>query len=201
MNNGENMLCEICGKNPATIHIQEIINSKKKILHICKECANKKEAAKEMLSGLDLAQFMFNISSEASIDVGANPNIKITVPPDIKCPGCGWNFIQFTSTGRLSCPACFKTFRPVLDQAIKNMHKGCMHVGKRPISSSNKDDKTDKLKNTSKRIDELQKKLEDYVNKEEYEKAAQIRDLINDLKKELISTKSNGGKIDKRESN
>jgi len=195
----KNMLCEICGKNPATIHIQEIIYSEKKTLHICKDCANKKEAAKEMLSGLDLAQLMFNINSEIPTNI-ASQNMKIEVPPDIKCPVCGWNFIQFTSTGRLSCPACFKTFRPILDQAIKNMHKGCMHVGKRPRSSAKREDKTDDVKTISNRISELQKKLEDHVNREEYEKAAQIRDLINDLKKELIS-KSNGGKIDKRKSN
>ena len=35
------MLCQICKANPATIHIQEIVNGQTNTLHICPECAKK----------------------------------------------------------------------------------------------------------------------------------------------------------------
>ena len=35
------MLCEICGKNEATIHIEEITDGKSKTLHLCGECMAK----------------------------------------------------------------------------------------------------------------------------------------------------------------
>ncbi len=175
------MFCEICGKNEATIHIQEIINSKKKILNICKACAESKKASKEMLSGLDLAQLMYNISTEtdAANATSKGPKIKTFINPPVKCPSCGWDIVRFTTAGRLGCAECFKTFRTILDQAIRNMHKGSMHVGKKPGLDNNKPSETqDKLA----RLMELQKKLEEYVMREEYEKAAKTRDIINELK-------------------
>lgn len=181
------MICEICGKNIATIHIQEIINSKKKVLHICQECAAKKEAAKEMLSGLDLAQLMFNISSDLSTIMSDGNKNKISVPPLIKCSRCGWDMIKFTSSGRLGCAQCFTTFRPILDQAIKNMHKGCIHIGKKPGHLSVRSDEINEL---VQRIEALSKKLEGYVQNEEYEKAAQTRDLIAELKSKIESKSS-----------
>ena len=36
------MLCQICKANPATIHIQEIANGEATTLHICAECARKR---------------------------------------------------------------------------------------------------------------------------------------------------------------
>ena len=47
------MLCEICKKNEATIHIQEIIGGQKKSMHLCSSCA----AAKQQGEGLDLGPF------------------------------------------------------------------------------------------------------------------------------------------------
>ena len=39
------MLCQICKANPATIHIQEIVNGQTNTLHICAECAKKRNLA------------------------------------------------------------------------------------------------------------------------------------------------------------
>ena len=39
------MLCQICKANPATIHIQEIVNDETNTLHICAECAKKRNLA------------------------------------------------------------------------------------------------------------------------------------------------------------
>ncbi len=188
------MLCEICGKNQATIHIQELINSKKKVLHICKVCAEGKEAAKEMLSGIDLAQLMLNISSELpGPAIQKDESAKTAESPPMKCPSCGWDIVRFTNAGRLGCSDCFKTFRPILDQAIRNMHKGCMHVGKKPGSA--KGASRDRMS----QVVALQKKLEDHVRREEYEKAAQTRDKIARLK-DSLKNRSRGRKDDKRQS-
>ena len=34
--------CQVCGKNPATVHFTEIVNSKMSELHICEQCAQEK---------------------------------------------------------------------------------------------------------------------------------------------------------------
>ena len=43
------MLCQICKKNPATVHVQEIVNGEKRIMHFCAECAEKKSMLEPFL--------------------------------------------------------------------------------------------------------------------------------------------------------
>jgi protein arginine kinase activator len=173
------MLCEICGKNDATIHIQEIVNSKKKAIHMCKHCAKNKNPAHDILNGLDLAQLMYNISSDFSGNSAGKDTPQAALPPNIKCPGCGLDIISFTNKGRLGCFKCFKIFRPILDQAIKNMHKGNLHVGKKPGKGQKAARSSDQ---SVIRLMELQKQLDEHILREEYEKAAQIRDQISAIK-------------------
>ena len=40
---GDILLCELCNKNEATIHITKIVNGVKKEANICSECAGKSE--------------------------------------------------------------------------------------------------------------------------------------------------------------
>ena len=35
------MLCEECGKAPATVRLEQVINGKKTVMHLCEECARK----------------------------------------------------------------------------------------------------------------------------------------------------------------
>ena len=61
------MLCEICHKNEATIHIQEIIGGQKKSMHLCSSCA----AAKQQGEGLgfdpfNLAGLLYKLSGNTT---------------------------------------------------------------------------------------------------------------------------------------
>ena len=46
------MVCNICGKNQATVHLTEIIDEQITELHLCEECAQKKGAQMESHFGL-----------------------------------------------------------------------------------------------------------------------------------------------------
>ena len=46
------MLCDICKKNPATVHLTEIIDEQMNELHLCEDCARHKSAAMEQQFGL-----------------------------------------------------------------------------------------------------------------------------------------------------
>ncbi len=62
------MICEICNKNPATIHIQEIINGQKKVLHICADCASKKSTENPLLQGFNVAEMLYNLSGQFGLN-------------------------------------------------------------------------------------------------------------------------------------
>jgi len=171
------MICSICKKNPATIHIQEIIGGEKKTLHICAECAAHKSQNDPLFQGFNLAEMLYNLSTqmEAVSDDQSGDDGQPVV--EAVCDSCGWDTTKFRKTGRMGCSECYKVFSEILAPALKNMHRGTLHVGKKPGSSSNTESAKIMME-----IMNLQKELEELVLREEYEKAAKTRDKINELK-------------------
>jgi len=176
------MKCDFCHKNDATIHIQEILNGKKKNLNICAECASEKNIAEAEIEGFNLSEILYNLSSQmmnnASPQKEDQSHDHFNVPHStVVCGKCGWDTNRFRDSGRLGCAECYSVFDFLLGTAIKNMHKGNIHIGKHPgiANSSNAE--------LAMRVMSLQKELEQHVLKEQYEEAAKIRDRINELKK------------------
>jgi len=98
------MLCEICHKNDATIHMQEILNGTKKTLNICSECASQHKITGSDLDGLNLAEILYNLSSQMLSspkgDGEGAPHPNIQQPDDnswLYCE-CGWNTGKFRNT-------------------------------------------------------------------------------------------------------
>ena len=55
------MLCQICGKNPATVHFTEIHDNQMSEVHVCQGCAQEKGdiiLAQAFIQGSDARQFM-----------------------------------------------------------------------------------------------------------------------------------------------
>ncbi len=85
------MLCDICHKSSATVHLTEIVSGQAKELHICSTCAKQKTTDfKEQL----------NIPDLLSGFLGASTSAKRRV---LKCPMCGLTYGQFKKDGRLGC--------------------------------------------------------------------------------------------------
>ncbi|MBO5899938.1 MAG: hypothetical protein J6Q80_04310, partial [Lentisphaeria bacterium] len=55
------MLCDICKKNEATIHIKEMHNNKWTSINLCAECAKKSEEVGSGPAGMDLAQMFLEL--------------------------------------------------------------------------------------------------------------------------------------------
>ncbi len=188
------MLCDICKQHEATIHIQEIVNSNKKAMHLCSECAVKKSQNDPSFDfgGFNLAEMLYNISESQGGIPGLSPvseeestddsNIKDSV--NLKCTECNWTLKALRQTGRVGCPECYNVFREVIENALENMHRGKLHVGKRPGNKS-----TDNSSNLMLKLMNLQKELDEIIQREEYEKAAKLRDKINNLKDKMNSPK------------
>lgn len=177
------MICEICKKNPATIHIQEFVNNQKKSMHICAECAEKRADSQMLFDGnFNLAEILYNISEHIGLPGFAlklkddkNEEPEAEEQNEITCMKCGWTLSQLRKTGRLGCPQCYNTFRDILDNAFETMHRGKLHVGKKPGGT------IDESSAVMLDIMNMKKELEELVQREEYEKAAVVRDKINAL--------------------
>ncbi len=158
------MLCDICGKNPATVHLTEIINGEVKELHLCEECALKK--SQEMQKAFSLGDIL------SSLIEGTQPQEKESL---LRCSRCGLTYEEFRKIGRLGCAYCYISFRTSLWQLIKAIHGSTFHSGKIP--------KAKESFRIDVEIEELKKKLRRAIELEEFEEAAAIRDKIKELEK------------------
>lgn len=161
------MLCDLCSKNPATVHLTEIVDNQMKELHLCEECARQKSIQMEQEFGL--ADLLAGLS-----EFGKPKEQKEIIK--LKCPACNLTYADFKKIGRLGCSECYNTFRRYLSSLLKRIHGSNRHLGKTPL----------KLIRASKRkidIQELRSKLQRAIELEEFEEAAKLRDQIKEFEK------------------
>ena len=163
------MLCDICGKNPATVHLTEIIDEQMNELHLCEECAREKSAAMEQQFGLsELLAGMAEVSKPSSKELDS---------PLLKCPNCGLSYVDFKKIGRLGCGECYTVFKKYLAPLLKRIHGSTQHSGKIPFKRA--------VKGVRKKVDlqELRIRLQKAIEEEAFEEAARLRDQIKGLEK------------------
>jgi protein arginine kinase activator len=159
------MLCEECKLKEATVHYQEIVDGNYSEVHLCEECAKKK--------GLDIVSILPSmglanlIAGLAEIDIEALPQ-----KGGKECEVCGLTYLEFKDKGRVGCSHCYEAFEPQMRHILRKIHGNIQHTGKL----------------VSKGIDEaeivsLKRELEQAVAKEEFERAAKLRDRIRALER------------------
>ena len=166
-------MCDICKSNNAAIRYTQIINGKKREMNICEECAvslNIIQPHHDLDEFSKFNQIFPDIMSMVGGDL-FNP-IKIQTQ---KCNRCGMTFDSFKKTGMLGCPDCYATFENKLKPVLKRMHGNIVHTGKTTKEAGEQISR-------EREIEQLKEQLKDAVDKEEYEKAAVIRDKIQSLK-------------------
>jgi protein arginine kinase activator len=166
------MLCDICGKHPATVHLTEIIDDQMSELHLCEECARQKSAQMEQQFGLsDLLAGM----------VETEKSTKEAEIVSIKCPNCGLTYADFKKIGRLGCGECYSAFKKYLAPLLKRIHGSNQHLGKSPKVARAAKKKPD--------IQELRYKLQKAIEMEAFEEAAKLRDQIKELERKQLPQK------------
>lgn len=171
------MLCERCSVNKATVHLTRIINGKKEEFHMCEECARKSSqiynedknlSFQSLLSGILNNNFS---NQEQSFFQQENSEKLI-------CNNCGMSYDEFTEKGLFGCGECFNAFEEKLDHLFKRIHGNNRHHGKKTHLFE------EKLEIKSE-INILKEKMQKAVNEEEFEQAAEIRDQIHAISKNM----------------
>jgi protein arginine kinase activator len=174
------MICNICSKNQATVHLTEIVNEQMTELHLCEQCAQAKSHEMEQ-------QFGLNDLLKGLVDFEKPSAEKETLL--IKCSSCGLTYADFKKIGRLGCGQCYVTFKKYLAPLLKRIHGSNCHTGKSPLKSHGPCKKKEDLQ-------ELRLSLQKAIENEDFEKAAQLRDAIRELEKVKFQTDASneGGK-------
>lgn len=162
------MLCDICGKKKATVHLTEIVDEQMSEMHLCEECAREKSVQMEQQFGL--ADLLAGLS-----DFGKQ--VKNVQKVNIKCSNCGMNYEDFRKFGRLGCSLCYESFKTHLASLLKKIHGSDRHVGKTPVKIPQAERK--KMDD----LQELKNELQHAIQVEDFELAARLRDQIRELEK------------------
>lgn len=159
------MLCDICGKKEATVHLTEIVNEQMTKLNLCEDCAREKGA--EMEEHFGLSELLAGLT-----DMGTTvePEVAITT----KCPNCALTYQNFRKIGRLGCGECYEAFKKELSPLLKRIHGSDRHIGKVPLKGGKSIEDTRTLQ-------DLKLQLEKAIQMEEFEEAAKLRDKIREL--------------------
>jgi len=167
------MICQFCQKNVATVHLTELVDGKKQEIHLCESCASKK--------GLSIKNH-FSLQDLLS---GLIQQKKEELPEGLlstKCPSCGLTFSQFREGGRLGCPRDYDVFKKGLTPLLERIHGSAKHVGKMPRKVN-----ADTAKERA--LLDLRSQLEEAIQHEKYETAAEIRDRIKTIENEKTPEK------------
>lgn len=169
------MLCQICGKNPASVHFTEIHDNQMSEIHVCERCAEDKGMhASPTQHKFEIAELLAGLADTMTQSDDERVG-------HVQCPRCGLLYSQFKETGRLGCAHCYHTFQFQLRRLLRQIHGDTRHRGKSPRRE------TDSA-SPSRRIQRLHDDLQRAVEREEFERAAELRDTIAQLQAELART-------------
>lgn len=170
------MICEKCKQNKATVHVTKIQSGKKNELHLCEDCARKTQ---------DMSfenPFTINNFLTGLLDSVQSSPIKVDYIKTTTCSKCGMSYGKFKQLGRLGCSDCYNTFNEKLMPLIKNVHGSKLHTGRVPKKAGS-------VIRLKREILSLKNELRGVIEKEEFERAAELRDKIRLLEKDLEISK------------
>jgi protein arginine kinase activator len=157
------MLCDNCGQNEAIIHLTHIEDNNFTTKHLCEDCAAENGLQPDESAEGPLTDFL--------AQVGKSEPTPVNKP----CPFCGLRFEEFKKAGRLGCPHCYVSFEASLKVLLRRLHGGVQHTGKVYLPPNPTDAQQQE------RLDGLRRKLTRAVEREDFERAAEIRDMIRQL--------------------
>jgi protein arginine kinase activator len=156
------MKCDFCSEK-ATVHITDKSSGKFRELHLCGDCAEKEKSG-DLKKQLDVENIVKGIIAAYAGEV-------VGELAKLACPYCGTKYMEFRTKGRLGCPADYEVFQKGLMPMISRIHGSTEHRGKCPRRSSS-------AAGPKAELIRLRRQLRTAVEREDFEQAAELRDLI-----------------------
>jgi len=172
------MMCQECGKKPATFYFEKKVNGEKTELHLCDSCAREKG---DIIPGVPNGFSIHNLlSGLLEFDPNGKSSFNGTKSLPARCEKCGLTYTQFSKIGRFGCSSCYTYFADRLDPLLKRVHGNVVHVGKVPIRTGGRIQQ-------QREIESLKRELQLKIEREEFEAAAGIRDRIRELERKIAN--------------
>ncbi|HEY3321336.1 MAG TPA: UvrB/UvrC motif-containing protein [Planctomycetota bacterium] len=166
------MKCDVSNcENEATVHLTEIREGKKHEMHLCERCAAEKGLPGK--AHFSISDLLAGIASQAQEQA-----LKTRRGKEVACSVCSTTLTQFQASGRFGCPDCYTTFRDDVQGLVEKIHDASQHMGKVPRRVSSE-------VSMQKDVRQLHLELKRAIRKEDYERAAGLRDQIKQMEDKL----------------
>lgn len=169
------MLCDRCQKRPATFYLTRVVNGEKTEMHLCQECAAETGQLGLLNNPLHFMlapQFTFQNFLAGLLDYEPEFTREATEPAqEAHCHNCGMTPGQFRETGLFGCSECYADFDRSLDELLRKIQGSTLHRGKVPARAGG-------ATRAQKQLDALRQELQEAIKREQYERAAELRDQI-----------------------
>jgi protein arginine kinase activator len=176
-------ICPLTGKVcslPKYLTITDIENGNAKSVKICSMCAGdylKKESDEKEKSTEDKAahaQSVYNFLQDL-LELKPKTEMEDKKGP---CPGCQATINDIAEDKKLGCPQCYSWFGNEIKGVLRTTQAGLKHVGKVPekFKAKMRKEKSKAL------LFDLEGDLRVAIQKEDYESAAELRDMIETIK-------------------
>ncbi|HLQ71283.1 MAG TPA: UvrB/UvrC motif-containing protein [Bacillota bacterium] len=173
------MKCQECREREATLHLKQVVNGQKKEIHVCDVCAKEKGYKIYPDEGYSLHHLLSGLFNYDSQQMDGHQNAAFKESTELQCPQCQITFSEFKRVGKFGCSQCYETFSDKLDPIFRRVHSGNnTHHGKIPKRKGGD-------MHIKKKLESYRSELKRLVEKEEFEKAANVRDIIKKMEKEL----------------
>lgn len=162
--------CDHCDQ-PASVHETILKGGVTHEVHLCADHAREKGYVLPTAGGATI-----NISQ--ILHAAHEANVSSTRPAKRTprtCPSCGMTVSNLQSAGLLGCPDCYRIFEELISGVIARAQGGAsVHVGRHPAQQASSIDRA-AVRNR------LAKELREAVGREDYERAARLRDRLSSL--------------------
>ena len=168
--------CELCGEEPATMHLLRVVDGTISHTHLCATCAE--QMAAEQTDGLALVlavpSMLRGFGKKASADQHEATGGSTVDHEDSFCGACGTTLTDLKESGMVGCTNCYHVFADYLEATIRREAEPVEHLGKVPLRGP----ESDSLRHEMMRLERM---LRELVEHERFEEAAGVRDRLSEL--------------------
>ncbi|OFV83798.1 MAG: hypothetical protein A2W26_02885 [Acidobacteria bacterium RBG_16_64_8] len=166
--------CELCGEEPATMHLLRVVDGAVSHTHLCSGCA---EGVAEQSTGLALVlavpSVLRQLSKKAADEDGSSTPVHSDYEQPV-CGVCGTTLTDLKESGMVGCVSCYQVFAEHLEASLEGDAEPVEHLGKMPLHGPESDA-------LGREILRLRRMLRELVDCERFEEAASVRDRLMQL--------------------
>lgn len=184
------MICSNCGKREVEVVIKQVVDNEVKSINLCRQCAEELGYLSPSLPSITISFSVGEIDPSRMIKrrKDAARQKREESENELVCSECGTKFASFRKSGLLGCPSCYAAFRFPLGAYLQEHQNAESHwTDSAAFSLIDVHEETDEVSPPVEddirfQLYRLMEDLEAAIKREDYERAAEIRDKIERMK-------------------